>query len=94
MRCGFIRGTESPPAAPSPPSPSPLSRPPPPRRQVAVFVDPLDGTREFVEGRFQAVSSVVGISVRGRAVAGVIGLPFNADTGMEPQTANIAIIAS
>ena len=43
---------------------------------VVVFVDPLDGTREFVEGRLDAVQSLVGISVRGRPRAGVAGLPF------------------
>jgi len=43
---------------------------------VTIFVDPLDGTREFVEGRVQNVQSLIGISVRGLAVAGAIGLPF------------------
>ena len=43
---------------------------------VCVFIDPLDGTREFVEGRLQAVQCLLGIAYRGRAVAGVIGLPF------------------
>ena len=43
---------------------------------VTVFVDPLDGTREFVEGRLEAVTSLVGIAVGGRAVGGAIGLPF------------------
>ena len=41
-----------------------------------VFVDPLDGTREFVEGRLENVQSLVGLSVKGRATAGAIGLPF------------------
>ena len=31
------------------------------------IVDPLDGTREFVEGRLEAVTSLVGIAVGGRA---------------------------
>jgi 3'-phosphoadenosine 5'-phosphosulfate (PAPS) 3'-phosphatase len=43
---------------------------------LAIFVDPLDGTREFVEGRLQNVQSLVGIACRGRAIAGAIGLPF------------------
>ena len=44
---------------------------------VCLFVDPLDGTREFVEGRLESVQSLIGISVRGRSVAGVMGLPFH-----------------
>eukprot|EP00092_Neocalanus_flemingeri_P036354 GFUD01039577.1.p1 GENE.GFUD01039577.1~~GFUD01039577.1.p1 ORF type:complete len:793 (+),score=183.94 GFUD01039577.1:41-2380(+) len=43
---------------------------------VIVFIDPVDGTREFVEGRLEACQNLIGISYRGRAVAGVIGLPF------------------
>ena len=41
-----------------------------------VFVDPVDGTREFVEGRLNAVQCLIGVACRGRAVAGAIGLPF------------------
>jgi 3'-phosphoadenosine 5'-phosphosulfate (PAPS) 3'-phosphatase len=51
---------------------------------VCVFIDPLDGTREFVEGRLQAVQCLLGIAYRGRAVAGVIGLPF-LRTSREPE---------
>jgi len=43
---------------------------------VTVFIDPVDGTREFVESRLHAVQCLIGIAVRGRAVAGAIGLPF------------------
>ena len=56
---------------------------------VAVFVDPLDGTREFVEGRLENVQSLVGISVRGRAMAGAIGLPFPTGTNAEDTPACI-----
>ena len=45
---------------------------------ITIFVDPLDGTREFVEGRLQNCQTLVGVSVRGRAVAGAIGVPFPA----------------
>lgn len=44
--------------------------------EICIFVDPLDGTREFVEGRLSRVQSLVGIAVGGRAVGGAIGLPF------------------
>jgi len=43
---------------------------------LALFVDPLDGTREFVEGRLENVACLIGIAKRGRPIAGVIGLPF------------------
>lgn len=43
---------------------------------VTVFVDPLDATREFVEGRLENCQVLVGIAIDGEAVAGAIGLPF------------------
>ena len=47
-----------------------------PLEAITVFVDPLDGTREFVEGRVRNVETLIGIAVRGQAQAGVIGLPM------------------
>jgi 3'-phosphoadenosine 5'-phosphosulfate (PAPS) 3'-phosphatase len=44
--------------------------------EVTIFVDPLDGTREFVEGRLANCQSLVGVAVGGRAVAGAVGIPF------------------
>ena len=49
--------------------------------RVTVFVDPLDGTREFVEGRLENVQCLVGVAVDGRAVAGAVGLPFGGEAG-------------
>ena len=45
---------------------------------VVVWVDPLDGTREFVEGpeHWSGVTVLVGVSVGGIPVAGVIHQPF------------------
>jgi hypothetical protein len=48
---------------------------------LALFVDPLDGTREFVEGRLDNVACLIGIAKRGRPIAGVIGLPFPSGSG-------------
>ena len=31
---------------------------------LCVFVDPLDGTREFVEGRVESVTCLIGVSLR------------------------------
>ena len=52
--------------------------------EVTVLVDPVDGTRELVEGRLAAVQTLVGVAVRGRAVAGAVGLPFPVDGGQDP----------
>ena len=44
-------------------------------------MDPLDGTREFVEGVLSAVTVLVGVSHKGKPVAGVIHRPFDGDCG-------------
>eukprot|EP00588_Corethron_pennatum_P020717 CAMPEP_0194316470 /NCGR_PEP_ID=MMETSP0171-20130528/13272_1 /TAXON_ID=218684 /ORGANISM="Corethron pennatum, Strain L29A3" /LENGTH=391 /DNA_ID=CAMNT_0039072721 /DNA_START=234 /DNA_END=1409 /DNA_ORIENTATION=- len=54
---------------------------------VTVFVDPLDGTREFVEGRVRNVQTLVGISVRGDSVGGAVGVPFPSDGDDQPVVA-------
>ena len=44
---------------------------------VCFFVDPVDGTLEFVRAeRLDAVQTLVGVSYRGRAVGAAVGLPF------------------
>jgi 3'-phosphoadenosine 5'-phosphosulfate (PAPS) 3'-phosphatase len=47
-----------------------------PLTDVTIFVDPLDGTKEFVEGRLNNCQALVGIAVAGIAAAGAIGVPF------------------
>lgn len=53
--------------------------------EVVVFVDPLDGTREFVEGRLDNVQCLIGLVYRGVPLMGVLGLPFpsNIDNSIE-----------
>ena len=59
-----------------------------PLSELTVFIDPVDGTREFVEGRLGAVQTLVGVARRGRAVAGAVGLPFpDGSLGAEPVVA-------
>jgi len=48
--------------------------------RVTIFVDPLDGTREFVEGRLENCQVLVGIAIDGEAVAGAVGIPFPSGT--------------
>ena len=43
-----------------------------------IYVDPLDATREFVDGRLENCQVLVGIAIGDQAVAGVIGIPFPA----------------
>ncbi|KAI2504568.1 Inositol monophosphatase family [Fragilaria crotonensis] len=48
---------------------------------IVVYVDPLDGTREFVEGRLDNVQCLVGACYKSIPVMGAIGLPFNNAAG-------------
>ncbi|KAL3316068.1 hypothetical protein Ciccas_005286 [Cichlidogyrus casuarinus] len=45
-------------------------------KETVVWVDPLDGTREFTEGLLPHVTILVGIAVNGKPIAGVICQPF------------------
>ena len=48
-----------------------------PVTDIVVWVDPLDGTSEFAEGLLlDHVTVLIGISVSGKAVAGVINQPY------------------
>ena len=47
-----------------------------PMDELCIFIDPLDGTREFVENRIQNVGCLIGITRNGKAIAGTIGVPF------------------
>eukprot|EP00978_Attheya_sp_CCMP212_P028393 scaffold97890_cov55-Attheya_sp.AAC.4 len=49
--------------------------------EIIIYVDPLDGTREFVEGRLANCQVLVGVAIGGESVAGAIGIPFPADVG-------------
>lgn len=44
---------------------------------VTIWIDPLDGTSEFVKGvSYEHVTVLIGISVDGKSVAGIINQPF------------------
>eukprot|EP00742_Colponemidia_sp_Colp-10_P003213 GILJ01003422.1.p1 GENE.GILJ01003422.1~~GILJ01003422.1.p1 ORF type:complete len:292 (+),score=39.89 GILJ01003422.1:50-925(+) len=47
-----------------------------PLDQIVVWIDPLDGTKEFTLGRYDAVTTLIGIAVNGVATAGVVHQPF------------------
>ncbi|MEQ2229550.1 3'(2'),5'-bisphosphate nucleotidase 1 [Ilyodon furcidens] len=44
--------------------------------ELVVWVDPLDGTKEYTEGLLDNVTVLIGIAYGGRAIAGVINQPF------------------
>lgn len=48
----------------------------PPLDDVIVWVDPMDGTREFTQGYYDDVTVLIGVAVKGEAVGGVIHHPF------------------
>eukprot|EP00743_Colponemidia_sp_Colp-15_P010277 GILK01011302.1.p1 GENE.GILK01011302.1~~GILK01011302.1.p1 ORF type:complete len:298 (+),score=19.76 GILK01011302.1:61-954(+) len=43
---------------------------------IVTWVDPLDATKEFTLGRYEAVTTLIGITHEGSPVAGVIHQPF------------------
>ena len=57
-------------------------------KDFCVFIDPVDGTREFVEGRLTACQVLIGISRNGVPIAGVVILPFWSD--LEPISSSSA----
>ena len=58
---------------------------------LVLFVDPLDGTREFVEGRLENVACLIGIARHNRPIAGVLGLPFPEGSRDKPVRVHYAI---
>ncbi|KAM4601031.1 3'(2'),5'-bisphosphate nucleotidase 1 isoform 1-T2 [Polymixia lowei] len=44
--------------------------------ELVVWVDPLDGTKEYTEGLLDNVTVLIGIAYGGKAIAGVINQPF------------------
>ena len=47
-----------------------------PFSDITVFVDPLDGSREFVEGRVSNCQCLIGVSLGSTPIAGVMNAPF------------------
>ena len=41
-----------------------------------MYVDPLDGTRNFIKGALDKVTTLIGLTYNGRPVAGIISRPF------------------
>lgn len=43
---------------------------------LVVWVDPLDGTKEYTEGLLDNVTILIGIAYEGKAIAGIINQPY------------------
>lgn len=43
---------------------------------LVVWVDPLDGTKEYTEGLLDNVTVLIGIAYEGKAIAGIINQPY------------------
>lgn len=52
------------------------------KSRISVWIDPLDGTKEYTEGRVEFCTVLVGIALDGVAVAGVIVEPFAGKGGV------------
>jgi len=52
--------------------------------QLTVWVDPLDGTKEYTQGLLDHVTVLIGIAVGSEAVAGVIHQPYYNYKSQEP----------
>lgn len=45
-------------------------------KDVAVWIDPIDGSKAFAEGEIENVTHLIGITVGGRPLVGIIHKPF------------------
>ena len=46
------------------------------KNELIIFIDPMDGTREFVENRIENVQCLIGITYNGKPIAGAVGMPM------------------
>ena len=46
-------------------------------KDIAVWIDPIDGTKALAEGDLEHVTNLIGITVRGRPKVGVMHKPFS-----------------
>lgn len=54
-------------------------------QDLTVYVDPLDGTSSFVKGKKEAVTTLIGLSSKGKALVGIIGQIWSPeDTSFSP----------
>jgi len=44
--------------------------------EAVVWIDPLDGTSDFVKGNLTAVTVLIGLAIKGKSRLGVVHKPF------------------
>ena len=47
--------------------------------RASIWIDPLDGTSEFVQGHLSSVTVLIGLTIDGIPKAGVVHHPFKSD---------------
>jgi 3'-phosphoadenosine 5'-phosphosulfate (PAPS) 3'-phosphatase len=57
--------------------------------ELIVFIDPLDGTREYIENRIHNVQCLIGITLNGIPIAGAVGLPFGSGAKEEEENESL-----
>lgn len=45
-------------------------------KDAVVWIDPLDGTSDFVKGNLPAVTVLIGLSIKGESRIGIVHNPF------------------
>jgi len=55
-------------------------------KDAVIWIDPLDGTNDFVKGNFSAVTVLIGLSINGFSRAGIVHNPFHVDDLTKGQT--------
>jgi 3'-phosphoadenosine 5'-phosphosulfate (PAPS) 3'-phosphatase len=53
---------------------------------MQLWVDPLDGTKSFSTGGTEYVTSLIGVSIKGRPRIGVIHKPYLSSDGLHSKT--------
>ncbi|XP_063092763.1 3'(2'),5'-bisphosphate nucleotidase 1 isoform X3 [Cavia porcellus] len=59
---------------------------------LVVWVDPLDGTKEYTEGLLDNVTVLIGIAYEGKAIAGIINQPYYNYQLSSPQAGPEAVL--
>ena len=54
--------------------------------EATVWIDPLDGTTDFVKGNLESVTVLIGLSIRGKSRAGIIHNVFSAEDSTKGKT--------
>lgn len=55
-------------------------------KDAVVWIDPLDGTSDFVKGNLTAVTVLIGVSIQGKSRLGVVHKPFSDADQSKSQT--------